>query len=78
MREELTRAVDTFRHFQERLIHGCHDRACVIEKTKGQVTNGGCNCLEDMSFMTRQYVGAMLIAAQGMADALEALEKPHG
>ena len=72
MAEKLTIAIDTFRQMQERLGHGCHDRACVIKRTTGQVTNGGCNCLENMGVMERQYVGAMLRAAQDMADALEA------
>lgn len=25
-------------------IHGCGDHGCVIEKPKGQATNGGCHC----------------------------------
>ena len=30
------------------LEHGCLDGNCVIEKTEGMHTNGGCNCWKDI------------------------------
>lgn len=38
---------DTVEHLQHllgKLLYGCMDGACCIEKPKGQHTNGGCQC----------------------------------
>ena len=66
--------LDTFRIMQEALNHGCGDGCCVIERTKGQHTNGGCKYLHHPDFMTLQRVGHMLLAAQGMADEITRLQ----
>lgn len=60
--------LDEFRLMQECLEHGCADGYCVIERTRGQHTNGGCRCLYHPDHITLQRVGHMLRAAQAMAD----------
>lgn len=67
-------AVAQFRDMQKALGYGCHDGYCVIAKTKGMHTNGGCGCLENQDFIMRQRVGHMLRCAQIMADHIEAQE----
>lgn len=63
-----------YREVQE-ILGGCHDGYCVIKKPKGMHTNGGCQCLQDLDFMGRQYVGHLLRIAQEMTDALSAQQK---
>lgn len=60
--------LDEFRLMQECLEHGCTDGYCVIERTRGQHTNGGCRCLHHPDNITLRRVGHMLLAAQAMAD----------
>lgn len=61
---EQNNLVEQFKQAQAALGHGCHDGYCVIEKTVGMHTNGGCRCLKDTTFTERQYVGHMLRIAQ--------------
>ena len=63
-----------YAQIQKALNHGCHDRACVIEKTTGMVTNGGCDCLRDLSFVDRQRVGQLLLLGQEAIAQLAAAE----
>ena len=65
--------VERYRQAQEMLGHGCSDGHCVIEKTNGQHTNGGCKCLYQPDFYTLQRVGYMLTISQRMADRIEEL-----
>ena len=58
----------------QKVIGGCHDGYCVVRKPKGQHTNGGCDCLEDLRLHERSRIGGLLRYAQGMADRIEELE----
>lgn len=58
---------------QEALGGGCSDGYCVIKKTVGVHTNGGCSCLRNLDFMRSQRVGVILKIAQAMADHIEDL-----
>lgn len=68
MSDDLVRC---FKEMQTALGHGCSDGYCVIEKTTGQHTNGGCRCLCHPDFTTLQRVGHMLRIAQDMAARIE-------
>ena len=72
----MANSVEKFRSMQK-IIGGCHDGYCVIEKPKGMHTNGGCSCLEDLNFQGRQKVGHMLRAAQEMVDDISSLEEEN-
>lgn len=65
--------VGRYRELQE-AIGGCHDGYCVIRKPKGQHTNGGCTCLEDLRLHERSRIGHLLRSAQDMAARIEELE----
>ena len=66
--------VKQYRDMQAALLGGCSDGYCVIEKTRGMHTNGGCSCLGDLSYLDMQRVGSMLRIAQDMADYIQANE----
>jgi len=66
--------IKQYRDMQAALGGGCSDGYCVIEKTTGMHTNGGCSCLRDLDFMEMQRVGSMLKIAQAMADHIQANE----
>ena len=65
--------VKRYRQAQEILGHGCTDGHCVIERTRGMHTNGGCSCLYHPDFQTLQRVGHMLRVSQDLADRIEEL-----
>ena len=65
--------VKRYRQMQE-AIGGCSDGYCVIKKTRGMHTNGGCNCLMDLKLHEASRVGHLLRYAQEMADRIEELE----
>lgn len=67
--------IKQYRDQQAALNGGCSDGHCVIEKTVGMHTNGGCGCLHCLDFSGRHRVGVMLRAAQVMADRIEELVK---
>jgi len=39
---------------------GCGNHSCILEKTKGLGTNGGCSCLRDLRFKQRIRVEKLL------------------
>ena len=63
--------IKQYRDQQAALNGGCSDGYCVIEKTTGMHTNGGCGCLYGLDFSGRHRVGVMLKNAQVMADRIE-------
>jgi len=65
--------IQQYRDQQAALNGGCSDGYCVIAKTVGVHTNGGCSCMSNLDFLGRQRVGVMLKAAQVMADRIEQL-----
>lgn len=65
--------IKQYRDQQAALNGGCSDGYCVIEKTVGMHTNGGCSCLRNLDFLGMRRVGVMLKTAQIMADRIEAL-----
>lgn len=67
--------IKQYRDQQAALNGGCIDGHCVIEKTVGVHTNGGCGCLHGLDFSGRHRVGVMLRAAQVMADRIEEFGK---
>ncbi len=71
MDNDVAKAVLQFRGMQAAMGNGCHDGYCVIEKPKGMHTNGGCYCMDDLTFQQKQYIGHMLKCAQVMAAHLE-------
>lgn len=73
MDDNIKNAVAQYRQMQTALNGGCHDGYCVIEKTKGMHTNGGCGCMGNLDFISRQRVGHMLRASQILADYVETL-----
>lgn len=70
----MTNLVEQYKQVQAALGHGCHDGHCVIEKPTGMHTNGGCRCLEDMTFSERQYVGRLLRIAQELVKQNDRLQ----
>lgn len=70
----MTSTVEQFRELQEALGHGCGDGHCVIERRRGQHTNGGCKCLSYADSIELGRIGRMLTAAQKMADQIVEIE----
>jgi hypothetical protein len=70
--------VKQYREVQAYLNHGCSDGYCVIERQKGQHTNGGCRCLMDLDYIKRQRFGQIMTYAQFMAVRIEELETKLG
>lgn len=69
----MSNALERYREAQALLNHGCSDGYCVIERTRGMHTNGGCGCLYHPDRQTLNRVGHLLRCAQEMAEELERL-----
>lgn len=46
-------------------IYGCSDGGCVIRRNRGQVTNGGCHCLDKLDTAKRMEIRKYILVLRG-------------
>ena len=65
--------LDRYTEAQHAMQDGCGDGHCVVRKTRGMHTNGGCRCLYLPDHLTTQRAGHIMRIAQEMEATILAL-----